>query len=78
VRRLLDEREKWDHVFDVAEKELFGTNYAGAADIIADSYDIAAGELADDQKALNYYTAMKPTRELVGTQFARRSIRKSR
>ena len=64
VFRLLDEGTKWDHVFEVADKELLGTNYAGAADTIADSYDIAAGELADDQKELNYYTAMRPTREL--------------
>jgi hypothetical protein len=72
VRRLLKEGARWDDVFEVAEKELFGTRYAGAAGTIADSYDIAARELADNQKALNYYTAMRPTRELVGTQFARR------
>jgi hypothetical protein len=72
VRRLLDERVAgWGEVFEVAESELSKTQYAGAAGTIADSYAIAARELADPEKALDYYTAMKPTRELVGTQLAR-------
>jgi hypothetical protein len=45
---------------------------------IEDSYDIVADELADNEKALDYYTAMRPTRELVGTQFARWNKQKSR
>jgi hypothetical protein len=78
VRRLINEGRRWDDVFEAAEKELFGTQYAGAAATIADSYDIAAKELADNQKALNYYTTMRPTRELVGTQFARWNNQKRR
>jgi hypothetical protein len=78
VRRLLSEETKWDDVFRDAEKELTGPKYAGAAATINDSYDIVAAELADNQKALDYYTAMRPTRELVGTQFARWNNQKKR
>jgi uncharacterized protein (DUF1330 family) len=33
------------------------------------SYKIVQKDLKDEKKALQYYTAMKETRELIGTSF---------
>lgn len=78
VLRLIDDGIKWDNVFEAAENELGGTQYAGAATTIESSYRIASKDLASEEKALDYYTAMKDTRPLVGTQFARRTKKDNR
>ena len=69
VKRLRAENTKREDVFEDASNALLGTQYYRGRDAIEDSYKRVQRGLKDPKTAIQYYTAMSATRELMGTSF---------
>jgi hypothetical protein len=67
VKRLRSQGVEWEEVFFEASEALRGTQYHAGHDAIETSYKKVQRGLRDPKTALQYYTAMSATRELVGT-----------
>jgi hypothetical protein len=70
VRRLRSDDVEREDVFKDASDALLGTQYYAGRDAIEASYKKVQSGLKDPKTALQYYTAMKETRELIGTSFS--------
>jgi hypothetical protein len=69
VKRLRAEGIKGEEVFELAAEKLKGTDYFCAATTLEDSYKAVEKGLKNPKTALQYYTAMQETREIMGTAF---------
>jgi hypothetical protein len=74
VKRLRAENSKRGDVFEDASTALLGTQYHCGRDAIEASYKKVQKELKDPKAAIQYYTAMSATRELMGTSFRRKKV----
>ena len=67
VKRLRTQNPQREDVFVDASEALCGTQYHAGRDAIETSYKKVQKGLKDSKSALQYYTAMSATRELMGT-----------
>jgi hypothetical protein len=67
VKRLRSQNVEREDVFVDASEALRGTQYHAGRDAIETSYKKVQKGLKDPKTALQYYTAMSATRELMGT-----------
>ena len=70
VKRIRAETTKYGDVFEEASNRLSKTQYFGAPTTFKESHDEVEKALKDPRAALQYYTAMSETREIMGTAFA--------
>lgn len=72
VKRLRTENLRREDVFEDASHALLGTQYYSGRDAIEDSYKKVQKSLKDPKTAIQFYTAMSATRDLMGTSFSRK------